>query len=231
MNEIEVVQLFTIIASLYPRDKAFSSSPPQMVSMWAEAMKDIPYEIAEKACVMHVRTSVFPPSIAEIVSFANDLMNGKSKATETAEMAWARVQYALADSAYHAEARFHELPPRVQELVGSPQQLKDWGQAETGSATLEFARERFLKQYDLAMRREKDIMLLPREVREFLQVEGDPIAQLVDRNAVDPKDPIPAPKPERRSLAEQQRHEMAQKFFDMATQIKAANIREKGEAK
>lgn len=84
MKKSEVVQLFAVIASLFPRDTAFKNASPDMVVAWAEMLEDIPFDHAKAAVKAAVATSPFPPSIAEIRDYATRLTAPKRMSADEA---------------------------------------------------------------------------------------------------------------------------------------------------
>lgn len=189
-----------------------------MVDTWTASLYDISFENAKKAIMKHARVSVFAPTIADITAYAKEFEQGGNDELEAAEKAWGRVATAISNSAYDYVKEFGKLPPVCQQLVGSPQQLRDWSQCEIGSSTLEFARERFLKQYDIFLRRERENRKLPPQLREMLGSGSDPVKELVERNTIDPQDPIP-------QESESDVRCRAQRVFDLVQSMKDGTVK------
>jgi hypothetical protein len=195
-----------------------------MVDNWAGMLSDISFENAKKAVLKHARVSVFAPTIADIIAYAKEFERGGDDGLEAAEEAWGKVQAAIANSAYDYMSEYGKLPPICQRLVGSPQQLRDWSQCEIGSATIEFARERFLKQYDIYLRRERENQKLPPQMRELLGYSDEPIKELVERNTVDPTEPIPTEKPKEDEV-DPDAQRRAQRVFDLVRRMKEGTVK------
>ena len=162
MTKKEVAQLFGVIASLFPKEKAFKSAEIPMIEAWHELLQDIPLQTAAKAVAAHAATNNFPPTIAEIRRFCIQADGG-----ESAEQAWARVLRALKDSAYHSAERYAELPDVCKRLVGSANVLKEWAISED-QTSISVARARFLAQYDMEKRKESERKMIPPSVRQAL---------------------------------------------------------------
>ena len=161
MTKADVLRLFGVIASLYPNAVRFAEADASMRDAWHELLQDIDLRIAGKAVAAHAATHDFPPTIAEIRRFCFQ-SDG-----ESAEEAWARVLHALKDSAYHSAERFADLPDVCKRLVGSASVLKEWAISEDGTS-ISVARTRFVAQYDVEKRKEKERKLIPPSVRQAL---------------------------------------------------------------
>ena len=85
MNKKETVELFGLIAALFPRDDKFIKCDGLMRDAWAEMLADIPFDHAKAAVKAAVATSTFPPSIAEIREYATRINAPKRL---TADEAW-----------------------------------------------------------------------------------------------------------------------------------------------
>ena len=162
MTKKEVAMMFAVITNLYPNEKQFTAAGIEMVQAWHDLLQDIPLATAAKAVAAHAATNNFPPTIAEIRRFCIT-----SDGAESAEQAWARVLSALKDSAYHSVERFAELPDVCKRLVGSANVLKEWAISEDGTS-ISVARTRFVAQYDVEKRKEKERKLIPPSVRQAL---------------------------------------------------------------
>ena len=84
MTKTETVQLFVIIKSLFPRDEAFRTATPDMVSAWTEMLADIHFDHAKAAVKAAVATSPVPPSIAEIRDYATRITAPKRMSADEA---------------------------------------------------------------------------------------------------------------------------------------------------
>ena len=85
MTKKETVELFGLIAALFPRDDKFIKCDGLMRDAWAEMLADIPFDRAKAAVKAAVATSPFPPSIAEIREYATRINAPKRL---TADEAW-----------------------------------------------------------------------------------------------------------------------------------------------
>ncbi len=163
MTKQEVVKLFALISTAYPRTDAFRRATPDAVEMWAMCLEDIPFEVVQKAFVAHSVNSEFPPSIAEIRRAA---LQGAVEKRDTAEEAWALVLHALKNSAYNSVEEFAKLPDICKRCVGSAQVLKEWAVSEDFNQDV--AKSNFARTYRELDKREQERMMLPPSVRAAL---------------------------------------------------------------
>lgn len=166
MTKQEVVKLFALISTAYPRSDAFRKATPEAVEMWAVCLEDVPFAVIQKALVAHSVNSEFPPSIAEIRRAA---LQGETEKRDTAEEAWALVLHALQNSAYNSVEEFAKLPDICKRCVGSPNVLKTWAVSEDEN-TVSVARAQFLNSYRALDKREQERAMLPPSVRDALDV-------------------------------------------------------------
>ena len=164
MTKQEVVKLFALISTAYPRSDAFRRATPDAVEMWAMCLEDIPFEVVQKAFVAHSVNSEFPPSIAEIRRYA---LAGIADNRDTAEEAWALVLKALKNSTYNSVEEFDKLPDICKRCVGSAQVLKSWAVSEDES-TVSVARAQFLNAYRVMDSRERERAMMPPSIRDAL---------------------------------------------------------------
>lgn len=160
----EVVVLFDLISSAYPKTDVFKKVTDANVMMWTMALEDVPFDVAQKAIVAHSVNSEFPPSIAEIRRYA---LAGIADRRDTAEEAWALVLKALKNSAYNSVEEFDKLPDICKRCVGSAQVLKSWAISEDVT-TVSVARAQFLNAYRVMDSRERERAMMPPSIRDAL---------------------------------------------------------------
>lgn len=86
MNQIEVTKLIAVINTAYPTSalaKMDVGMMPAVIASWTSALDDISYEAASAALAGILKSSEFPPSIAELRS-ACALVTGK-RTTKSAD--------------------------------------------------------------------------------------------------------------------------------------------------
>ena len=160
MNKTDVVKMFAVIKAAYPSDPAFQQPKPDMVTVWAEMLSDIPYERIGAALKAHISSSPFPPKISDIRGWAT------VKVDNTGE-AWGLVKKAIRDYGYwQKEAALASLPDEVRRIV------VQLGWESLCTSENEMAdRAHFLKVYQAYQERENRYSALPDAVRMELQSE------------------------------------------------------------
>ena len=90
MDKQKFATLAIGIKSAYPASKILEDNAS--MDFWYMMLKDIPYEIAENAVMEYICTNIFPPNIAEVLSFDD---------------AWGHVQKAIREYGFYgAEKAF-----------------------------------------------------------------------------------------------------------------------------
>ena len=90
--------------------------------VWYALLKDIPYPDANRAVMEILKTSPYPPTVADITGRVYRRIAG-NEMTETE--AWSRVRVAIRNSGYNAETEFAKLPEACQRAVGSAANLRE----------------------------------------------------------------------------------------------------------
>lgn len=84
MNKQQFATLAIGIKSAYPASKILEDNAS--MDFWYMALKDIPYEIAENAVMVHICTNVFPPNIAEIRKLCMERCKPKTSVREVGDL-------------------------------------------------------------------------------------------------------------------------------------------------
>lgn len=164
MRQTEIIKLIGICSANYRNWPEKSQAEP-MLALWTKMMGDTEYFVAEAAVEKYLAESVYPPTIADIMTRIADITVIKEK---TAIEAWDDVKTAIRKFGWYNEKG------AMQSLGGTTHKVID----SMGFKTLclsedEMAdRAHFLKVYDtLAKRkREEDLMLQStRDAMERLQ--------------------------------------------------------------
>ena len=119
--------------------------------VWYGLLKDIPYRDASKAITDIMRTSPYPPTIADITqrvyrANAEEKMSGLE--------AWSLVRKAIQNSSYSSEQEFAKLPRSVQKAVGTAANLKEL--AAMDAETVESVEQsHFIREYRAVLERER----------------------------------------------------------------------------
>ena len=164
MTKQEVVKMFALITTAYPRSDAFKKISAEAVEMWQTCLEDVPFNVAQSALVAHSVNSEYPPSIAEIRRAA---LKSVTDGRDTAEEAWSQVFKAIRNSAYNSVEEYAKLPEISKRCIGSAAVLKEWAVSEDES-TISVARAQFLNAYRTLDKREQERAMLPPAVRAAL---------------------------------------------------------------
>ena len=88
MTRKEIIALVTMATAAYPAAQA--KDPEPIVAAWTMMLADIPFEVAKAALVRVCRSSDFFPSVAQIVTVANEI-DPRNEKLPTAAEAWEEV--------------------------------------------------------------------------------------------------------------------------------------------
>ena len=120
------------------------------VNIWSDALAEYPAEAVMPAARRLIKTSTFPPSIADVCK----QLDGLRGEDDAAERVWAQVLEAISDSLYHARERFEALPPAAQAFVGSASNLRSMGMMDENMIQTT-TRSQFLRMYPAMQERER----------------------------------------------------------------------------
>lgn len=175
MTKKEFSMIANAMRTYYPREKILPNE--QSMELWYNQLKDIPYDLAEKALNKWVATNKWSPSISDI---RNTVSEDSAKKDMLSELdAWAQTRLAIRDSSYHAEERFDELPEICQRIVESPENLRKW--ALMDSETLEsVVMSQFLRNHRLIKERMRQEQSAPEYFPKIERHETPMIEDKVD---------------------------------------------------
>lgn len=134
------------------------------VQVWYQLLKDIPYEDAALSVARYASTEHFPPTPV-------DIRRGcitNTKATPTANEAWALVRKALRNAIYGSEEEFAKLPMICQRALGSADILKTLAMMDSETVN-SFEQSHFIKTYNILVEREKKDAQLPESIRQMIE--------------------------------------------------------------
>lgn len=165
MTKAETAKFFAMISALYPRDEAFANATPEIISVWAAMLADVPFSVAQAGLQAHACTSPFPPAVSDIkgwlVKFQDDYMD--------ASEAWGLARKAISKYGFYNKTRAKEhLPPEVfavMERMG----YEDMCLSENPDVI----RGQFVRLYEANRNRKKEIAQLPPQIREqFMSLQS-----------------------------------------------------------
>lgn len=164
-------RLIWAIASAYPNSefaKMESARMEQTVKIWT-AMLNMELNDAMAALSYHVRTSKFPPTIADL--YEGLYASSHPMALSEAE-AWALVFRASHNGIYHSEEEFEKLPAECQRALGSPDVLKDLAMAtnnDVASSNFKRAYRRIMDEH-----KKREMACLPTHSQDRLDASPRP---------------------------------------------------------
>lgn len=121
------------------------------VTVWYGMLKDIPYKDASKAITDVMRTSPYPPTIADITQ---KVYQANAREEMSCLEAWSYVRKAIQNSNYNSEQEFAKLPGSVQKAIGTSDNLKEL--AAMDAQTVESVEQsHFIRAYRTVLDRER----------------------------------------------------------------------------
>lgn len=161
-------KILTLLQAEYPH--SFSGLDERMMllkrNLWCKEFENDPFEIVYAAVRMCIRSgSAFAPGIGEIRQKMAVLTEDGQELPE--QMAWALVSKACANGLHHSKEEFAALPEEVQRAVGGPEQLRLWAAMDAETVQSVVA-SNFMRAFRTQKTREKELALLPPEVRQML---------------------------------------------------------------
>ena len=166
MNRTEVVQVITILAGNY--DSIANKDKKQkeiMIATWYECLKDLDYKLVEMAVKKTIITSPYPPTIHEIRKNVADIINPQK---DNVLEAWEEAYKMMSRGTYMTREEFDSHSPIVKKFIGSLEQLKNYAMTDTDVINT-VVKGQFMKQYEVLKNREKEINMLPADMRDITQ--------------------------------------------------------------
>lgn len=120
MTEAQFIPLAKGMKAVYADPKFLADKDAIMV--WYALLKDLDYTAVSKAITEVLRTSKFPPTVADIT----ERVHRDAAEEDLSEMeAWDLVRRAMRNSIYHSEEEFDRLPDAVKKAIGSAANLRE----------------------------------------------------------------------------------------------------------
>ena len=145
--------------------KAIRAVYPNMLAddgakdVWFSMLQDLSYQQVSAALQVHIMTSKFPPTIAE-------LREDHTQHSISELDAWALVRRAIRNGTYGAEEEFDRLPDVVRRAVGAASNLRQWAQSDSGM--LETIEAHFLKAFRAERDREAQSAQISPQLKNIL---------------------------------------------------------------
>ncbi len=168
MNKKEFSLLASALRTYYPREKLLPNE--QAMQLWYLQLQDIPYQVAENVVNKWVATEKWPPTIADIRSGANELMNGE---LQDWGKGWETVMYAIRRYGMYQEERALE---SMDELTRDTVNRLGYQQI-CCSTNIQNDRANFRMIYEKLAERKSGENRMPERLRELIQKSRREIAQ------------------------------------------------------
>ena len=122
-------------------------------------------------------TSSFAPTIGQIKNKMHSLTTANTEVSSLE--AWEVVRKAISRSGWYAEEEFEKLPDDLKRLVGSASQLHNWSQMDSDTVNSVIS-SNFQRNYKQRAEREKELAMLPNDVKKALQIDEKQIFKQID---------------------------------------------------
>jgi len=156
MTKKEVIQILGVLGAAYPN----MNISEKTVDIWAELLKDIPFNVAKVVVKKHILENTYPPSIADIRRNVFEIMTPKTEQLTAAE-AWGEVMSAVRNYGYYREeealASLSERTRKVVQYIG----WRDICLTEQ----LDVIRGQFRIMYEQIQERERKEAILPESLK------------------------------------------------------------------
>lgn len=143
--------------------------------LWQQMFEDDSFDEVQGAVKILLATKIesYPPTIGAV---KEKLAEFRGVAEMTAQEAWVLVSRAVRSVDWLApEKQFNKLPPAAQKAVGSAAVLKEWGMSdEQAFETVIYSQ--FVKAYNVYQKREKEMAVIPSDVRDMLSAVAERMA-------------------------------------------------------
>ena len=171
MTKKQMAQIMAVLRAAYPayyRNQS-ESDAINAVNLWYDMFKDDDSAEVGVAVKTLIATKVesYPPTIGAV---KEKLAEIRSHSAMDAQEAWT-----LAAKAAAGNLSWDKLPPQVQRAIGSPNTLREWGVMDIDSFN-SVVYSQFVKAYRIHQQREKEMAMLPSDVRDMLTGIADRMA-------------------------------------------------------
>lgn len=172
MTEEQVDRLLTLLQAEYPH--SFSGMDDRMLALkrnlWIKEFEQDDNRIVLTAARLYMKSGgAFAPTIGQLREKIAMLTTSGGELPE--QSAWALVSKACANGLYGYKEEYDKLPPEVQRAVGAPEQLREWAKMDSETVQSVVA-SNFMRNYRTQQAREREIALIPPEVRNLLEKAG-----------------------------------------------------------
>lgn len=169
MDNMSIKTILTLLQSEYPHSFSTMDSRTMKakIELWEQEFAEDNINLVYAAVRLYMKyPNQFAPNIGQIRENMRTLQK-KESAELPDQAAWAKVSKACANGLYGYREEFNALPEDIQRAVGAPEQLKAWAQMDADTVESVVA-SNFMRNYRALKKREKDMEMLPAEMRERL---------------------------------------------------------------
>ncbi len=201
MTKQETLDLLTVMQAAYPNFyKGMNRQQADaVVNLWATMFAEEPAQIVAMAVKAHIAsdTKGFPPHIGAIKEAIGKLLQPKEMEMSELE-AWNLVRRAIKGASMAdctrtmltdgtmspptAVVQFNRLPKILQQLVGDPNQLALW-EALPNDEINTIIQSNFMRSWRARTAHEKELLALPSDVREGMQMIAEQNRALLTEGA------------------------------------------------
>lgn len=165
--------ILTLLQTEYPQ--SFSKIDGRMMQaklrLWADefANDDFDTVYAALRSIMSAGGREFAPNIGNI---REEIYRLQAHKTMTDGEAWAMVAKACTNGIYGYREEFAKFPPAVQKAVGSAEQIHEWAFMDVDELHSVVA-SNFMRTYRITAQREKELSMIPDNVKQLLTAITD----------------------------------------------------------
>lgn len=152
MERVEFSKIVLVLNAAYRNNGKPMIEDKMQADVWYEMLKDLDYNVAEKAVKNMIARSPYQPTIADVRKEYARLVSAPAIGEGEA---WAMVRDAIRNGTYGATEEFEKLPPALQKAVGNPMSLTEWASL-TSKEVETVVQSNFLKALRAVQERDKE---------------------------------------------------------------------------
>lgn len=156
MTRTEVFKILAAIETMYPRNDGISIKDNAVIALWEKMIGHLPYEVAERAVMVHMAKGKFRPVVADILQNAMELTQPEIASLNPAG-AWEEVKEAIRKYGFYRENDAMASMSPITAQVVRAMSWRDLCQSENQMAD----RAHFMKMFEAYKDREQKQALLP----------------------------------------------------------------------
>lgn len=169
MKKTETIQVLTLLASNYKSIDEKLSDPEKsklFIEVWHECLGDLDYKLCMFAVKKAIMSSSYPPTIHDIRLAATNIIKHQEE-DKTAVEYWDEAFRMIKKGTYMTTDEFEKHSYPVKKFFGSVSQVKELAKTDLDTVVT-VTKGQFLKQIEFIQAREKELELLPANMRETI---------------------------------------------------------------